>query len=99
MLPPEGCGCRSGGSSLPRRSSREIFESFPSQVEADGVLLTVPEWHDEKLRDQCFQELFGLSSTRAKRVLLSPVSRRLGVPSRHYAALRAEENGERFSGW
>ena len=63
------------------------------------MLLTLPEWHDEKLRDQCFQELFGLRSTRAKRVLLSLVSRRLGVPSRHYATLRAEENGERFSGW
>ena len=62
---------RHGGTDIARR---EIFESFPSHVEAGGVLLTLPEWHDEKLRDQCFQELFGLRSTRAKRVLLSLVS-------------------------
>ena len=83
---------RHGGTDI---TSREIFESFPSHVEADGVLLTLPEWHDKNLRDQCFQELFGLRSTQAKLVLLRLISRRLGVPSMHYAALRAEENGER----
>jgi hypothetical protein len=69
-------------------TSRQIFESVPGQVEADGGLLPVRQWHDARLRDLCFHELFGLKSTQAKRFLLELTSRRLGVPSSDYHDLR-----------
>jgi hypothetical protein len=72
-------------------TSRKIFEQFPNRVEQDGTLLTLPEWHDIYLRERCFNEFFGLRSTRIMRILLAVASRSLGMPSVHYAALRAEQ--------
>jgi hypothetical protein len=71
-------------------TSRQIFESFPNHVEVGGGLLPLRQWHDEKLRDLCFQELFGLKSTQAQRLLLDLTSRRFGVPSSDYQALRKQ---------
>jgi hypothetical protein len=74
---------RRGGTGI---TSREIFESFPSHVDVDGVLLTLPEWHDARLRDLCFQEIFRRPGTQSARLLLT-LFRRLGVPSPDYAAV------------
>ncbi len=62
-------------------TSREIFEAFPSRVEVNGALLTLPQWHQDHLREQCFQEIFRLPSTQVPRLLLTVSFRRLGVPS------------------
>jgi hypothetical protein len=69
-------------------TSRQIFESFPSQVEVDGALLPLSRWHEASLRDLCFRDLFCLRSTQAKRLLITLTSRRLGVPTEDYRALR-----------
>jgi Domain of unknown function (DUF4157) len=69
-------------------TSRQIFESFPCQVEVGGELLPLPEWHETSLRELCFDDLFGLKSTQAKRLLITLTSRRLGVPSEDYQELR-----------
>lgn len=100
----EGAGQAADAAQLSRRAiadllerggtdivSREIFEQFPNRVEQDGVLLTLPEWHDTYLRERCFKEFFGLRSTRGMRIFLTAARRSLGVPSVHYASLRAEE--------
>jgi hypothetical protein len=77
-------------------SSRQIFDSFPRYVEANGRLLTLPEWHDTVLRQQCFEELFSLRSTQASRSFFTLASRSLGVPSEDYKDLRAQQ-GRRAS--
>jgi hypothetical protein len=68
--------------------SRQIFERFPCQVEVDGALLPLPEWHETSLRRMCFDDLFGLGSTQAKRLLITLTARRLGVPAEDYQQLR-----------
>jgi hypothetical protein len=61
-------------------SSWEIFDSFPSQVEQDGRLVSLAEWHAGGLRDLCFGELFPRWSTRAMRAIMSAgVLRQLGA--------------------
>lgn len=50
--------------------SWEIFDLFPDHVEQDGRLVSLPQWHQEGLRDLCF-ELFERRSTRALRSLMS----------------------------
>lgn len=69
-------------------TSREIFERFPSQVEVGGVLLPLPQWHEATLRERCFNSLFRLRDTQAKRFLITLTSRRLGVPTEDYRQLR-----------
>lgn len=70
-------------------TSRQIFESFPSQVEVDGALLTLPQWHETALREQCMHKLFSLRSTQLTRLLITLTSRHLGVPSEDYQQLLA----------
>jgi hypothetical protein len=50
--------------------SGDIFGCFPDHVEQDGRLVSLPQWHQEALRDLCF-ELFERRSTRALRSLMS----------------------------
>jgi hypothetical protein len=72
-----------------RIASRQIFDSFPCQVEAgEGGLLSLPEWHETHLRDLCFGELFSRWSTQAQRLLITITAPRLGVPSPDYQSLR-----------
>ena len=61
-------------------SSRAIFDSFPSQIEQNGQLITLAEWHRTGLRDLCWHELFGRRSTRATRAVISRAFDRLGTP-------------------
>ncbi|MGD0063113.1 MAG: hypothetical protein ABSB76_06710 [Streptosporangiaceae bacterium] len=69
-------------------TSREIFERFPCYVDVDGVLLSLPQWHETALRELCVHNLFGLRDTQAKRLLITLTSRRLGVPAEDYQQLR-----------
>jgi hypothetical protein len=69
-------------------TSREIFERFPSYVDVDGTLLSLPQWHETALRELCMRNLFGLRNTQAKRLLITLTSRRLGVPAEDYRQLR-----------
>jgi hypothetical protein len=62
-------------------TSREIFDAFPDHVEWDDELISLPQWHAGGLRDLCFGELFRRPGTRAMRIFLSAVPRRLGAPS------------------
>jgi Domain of unknown function (DUF4157) len=102
----EGAGQAAAAAGLSRRviaellenghteiSSRDIFARFPDHVEVDGALMSLPQWHETVLREQCFEQFFRLRSTRAMRVFLTVASRRLGVPSEHYSALRAASRG------
>jgi hypothetical protein len=61
-------------------SSWDIFDSFPDHVEQDGRLVSLREWHQGRLRDLC-SDLFGRTSTRALRVLMSGAFDRLGTPT------------------
>jgi hypothetical protein len=100
----EGAGRAAAAAALSRRaitellengqtkiSSRAIFAQFPDHVESDGALVSLPQWHETVLREQCVEQFFRLRSARALRVFFTVASRRLGVPSEHYAALRAQE--------
>lgn len=69
-------------------TSREIFGYFPSYVDVDGKLLSLPQWHETALRELCERDLFGLRDTQAKRLLITFTSRRLGVPTEDYRQLR-----------
>jgi hypothetical protein len=69
-------------------TSQEIFTDFPDHVEQNGALVSLRQWHDTSLHDLCFHELFGRWRTRAMRILLSTVSRRLGVSSADIETLR-----------
>lgn len=62
-------------------ASREIFARFPDHVEVDGVLLSIPEWHEKSLRGRCFGDFFRMKSTRAMRLGTTVAYRHLGVPS------------------
>jgi hypothetical protein len=72
-------------------SSRDIFAQFPDHVESDGALMSLPQWHETVLREQCAEQFFRLGSTRALRVFFTVANRRLGVPSERYSTLRAQE--------
>jgi Domain of unknown function (DUF4157) len=61
-------------------SSWDIFDSFPDHVEQDDRLVSLREWHQGGLRDLC-SDLFGRTSTRALRVLMSGAFDRLGTPT------------------
>lgn len=61
--------------------SREIFARFPDHIEVDGVLLSIPEWHEKSLRDRCFRDFFRMRSTRNMRLGTTLAYRRLGMPS------------------
>ncbi len=50
--------------------SWDIFDRFPDHVEQGGQLVSLPRWHQEGLRDLCF-ELFERRTTRALRSLMS----------------------------
>jgi hypothetical protein len=69
-------------------TSREIFERFPSYVDVDGMLLSLPQWHESALRELCVRNLFGLRDTQAKRLLVTLTSPRLGVPAEDFQQLR-----------
>jgi hypothetical protein len=60
-------------------SSWDIFDSFPGYVEQDGRLVSLTEWHQGGLRDLC-TDLFGRTSTRALRLVMSAGLDRLGTP-------------------
>jgi Domain of unknown function (DUF4157) len=60
-------------------SSWDIFDSFPDHVEHDGRRVSLSEWHQGGLRDLC-SDLFGRTSTRALRALMSGAFDRLGTP-------------------
>ncbi|HEV3382181.1 MAG TPA: DUF4157 domain-containing protein [Trebonia sp.] len=62
-------------------ASREIFARFPDHVEVDGVLLSIPEWHEKHLRDRCFGDFFRMKSTRNMRFGTTVAYRHLGMPS------------------
>jgi Domain of unknown function (DUF4157) len=68
-------------------TSRQIFESMPAYAEVRGALVPLPEWHDLELRPLCWQDLFGRTSTRLRKRLLSVVAPGLGLPSADYAGL------------
>jgi hypothetical protein len=70
-------------------ATRRIFESMPSHVEVNGDLLPLRQWHDAELRDLCFGKLFGLMSTRVRKLVLGLAAPRMGVPSADYAELPA----------
>jgi Domain of unknown function (DUF4157) len=70
-------------------TSRRIFESVPAYVEVCGTLVPLRQWHDLELRQLCWQDLFGRTSTRLRKLLLSIASPGLGLPSADYAGLRA----------
>jgi Domain of unknown function (DUF4157) len=74
-------------------TSEEIFAGFPDHVEQNGELVPLQRWHETGLRDLCMDQLFGAWRTRATRIFLSTVSRRLGVPSADLAALRKVDPG------
>ena len=57
-------------------------------VEQEGTLVALRQWHDSRLRDLCFGELFSLWRTSATRILASAIYRRFGVPSPDIEALR-----------
>jgi Domain of unknown function (DUF4157) len=61
-------------------SSWDIFDSFPNHVEHDGRLVSLSEWHQDGLRDLC-SDLFGRTSTRALRAVMSGAFDRLGAPT------------------
>lgn len=69
-------------------ASREIFSYFPCYVDVDGMLLSLPQWHETALRELCERNLFGRITTQAKRLLITFTSRRLGVPTEDYRQLR-----------
>jgi hypothetical protein len=69
-------------------TSREIFEHFPRYVDVDGVLLSLPRWHETALRELCVLNLFGRRDTQAKRLLITLTSPRLGMPAEDYQQLR-----------
>lgn len=71
-------------------TSREIFERFPRYIDVDGMLLSLPQWHETALRELCMHNLFGLGDTQAKRLLITLTSRRLGVPAEDYQELRQQ---------
>jgi hypothetical protein len=62
-------------------ASRGIFARFPDHIEVDGVLLSIPEWHEKNLRDRCFGDFFRMKSTRNMRLGTTVAYRRLGMPS------------------
>jgi hypothetical protein len=62
-------------------SGRRIFALFPDHVEQDGALLSLPEWHSGRLRDQCFGEFFRKPSARVMRAATTIAFPHLGVPS------------------
>jgi hypothetical protein len=65
-----------------------LFESMPRYVEADGELMPLPQWHEEKLRPLCFEKLFRLPGVHARRLALGLMSPGFGVPAADYAELR-----------
>lgn len=69
-------------------TSSQIFNSVPSHVEINGVMLTLRQWHDADLKDLCFRKLFGLTGTRVRKALLGLAARDFGVPSADYTELR-----------
>ena len=71
-------------------TSRAIFERFPRYIDVDGMLLSLPQWHETALRELCMHNLFGLGDTQAKRLLITLTSRRLGVPAEDYQELRQQ---------
>jgi hypothetical protein len=71
-------------------TSRAIFERFPRYIDVDGMLLSLPQWHETALRELCMHNLFGLMDTQAKRLLITLTSRRLGVPAGDYQELRQQ---------
>jgi hypothetical protein len=68
----------SGGTDI---ASRDIFARFPDHIEVDGVLLSIPEWHEKVLRDRCFGDFFRMKSTRNMRLGTTVAYRHLGMPS------------------
>ncbi|MGH3167817.1 MAG: hypothetical protein ACRDN0_18270, partial [Trebonia sp.] len=62
-------------------ASQEIFGRFPDHVEADGMLLPIPEWHEKVLRDRCFDDFFRMKSSRNMRIGITVAYRHLGMPS------------------
>jgi hypothetical protein len=69
-------------------TSGQLFHSMPRYVEADGELMSLPRWHEEKLRPLCFEKLFKMPGIRARKLLLGLMSPSFGVPSADYAELR-----------
>ena len=59
----------------------QVFGLFPDHVEEDGVLLSIPEWHQKYLRDRCFGDFFRMRSTRNMRLGTTVAYRHLGMPS------------------
>jgi hypothetical protein len=79
----EGAGRAADAAALSRRaiadllergetdvSSRKVFAQFPDHVEQDGVLLSLPRWHEAHLRERCVRELFRLPSARVLSAIL-----------------------------
>jgi hypothetical protein len=62
-------------------AGRDIFARFPDHIEVDGVLLSIPEWHEKVLRDRCFGDFFRMKSTRNMRFGTTVAYRHLGMPS------------------
>jgi hypothetical protein len=62
-------------------SSRKIFEMFPDHVEHDGVLVSLEEWHEQRLREWCHADFFRGKSARLLRAVTTVAYRHLGQPS------------------